>query len=365
MLKDVFDKIKKDIEDSIYDFLDFSRVNIEEIENFCNKNFFYENIVIIALGASCLNIAALSAFLKINKKKVIYLNNLDEDYINEKINSLNKAITIFFAISKSGNTNETHLISRYLLNELKISVKNFFFIGPAQNSLLRELATETKANFIQHNVKTSGRFNIFSDMSLLPACLLGVNIRSLKKVFISTLDNILNNKNISQNLLEEAFWYIENYEMQRKILVMFSYCRKQDLICMWKQQILGESLGKENFGITPILAKGTFDEHTQLQLYLEGPNDKFYQIYFPKKNLLNINSYLEEENIKHANNIYFALEKAKRPIKIKQIISEDLYIDTAKQILDILLISMIIAYHKNLNPFNQPAIDANKKEILK
>ncbi|MFP3034989.1 MAG: palindromic element RPE1 domain-containing protein, partial [Candidatus Tisiphia sp.] len=157
------------------------------------------------------------------------------------------------------------------------------------------------------------------------------------------------------NICEIAEYYLNQYSLNRHMLVMFNYCYQLDGLCRWQQQIIAESLGKNGFGITPIIAKGTFDQHSQLQLYLEGPDDKFYQVITNKAS-----SDIEIALAAHANNIYNALGQVKRPVMLENFvhIDEQVIVD---QIIHVMLSTILIANHLKIDPFNQPSVDEYKK----
>ncbi|MCC8484135.1 MAG: palindromic element RPE2 domain-containing protein [Rickettsia endosymbiont of Labidopullus appendiculatus] len=389
MLSKLYNDLILQIKANKYDFLRFDLIKQDEIKNLAAQiTAKYDTVIIIGFGASCLNVRALLSMKTVATKKLIYLDNLDQLAIDKKLAVVNLDKVVFFSLSRSGNTNETYLLTKYVLEVLHVPCQNVYVTVPFSNNLLYNLAKSFGANCLEHDNVSSGRFGIISNASLLPAAIVGVDIdkvvaaasQKISDIILdgsivnsgefgarndgatpinnrrALSDNVPNFSSIDYNICEIAEYYLNQYSLNRHMLVMFNYSYQLDGLCRWQQQIIAESLGKNGFGITPIIAKGTFDQHSQLQLYLEGPDDKFYKVITNNKE----NSEIAMSLAAHANNIYNALVQVKRPVMLENFVHIDEYA-IIDQIIHTMLSTMVIANYLKIDPFNQPSVDQYKK----
>ncbi|WP_342267553.1 hypothetical protein [Candidatus Tisiphia endosymbiont of Empis tessellata] len=353
MLSKVYNDLILQIKSNKYDFLRFDLIKQDAIKDLAAQLALkYDIVVVIGFGASSLNVRALLSIKAVATKRLIYLDSLDQLEIDEKLALVDLSKAVFFSLSKSGNTNETYLLTKYVLEVLHVPPQNIYVIVPFSNNLLRNLAEYFGTNCLEHDNIRSGRFGVISNASLLPTAVAGVDVHKVLLAASKKISDIIFD---GFNICEIAEYYLNQYSLNRHILVMFNYCYQLDGLCRWQQQIIAESLGKNGFGITPIIAKGTFDQHSQLQLYLEGPDDKFYQVITNKAS-----SDIEIALTAHANNIYNALDQVKRPVKLENFvyIDEQVIVD---QIIHVMLSTILIANHLKIDPFNQPSVDEYKK----
>jgi glucose-6-phosphate isomerase len=355
MFDHIFDDFVDEIKNGKHSFLRFEQININAIAQFAsNLRKQYSYVGIIGFGASSLNIRSICSAITTPSKKTIYLDSVDEVDIEEKLALIDIQQTIFFVLSKSGNTEETYLLTQYLLEAKKVNNENICIITNKNNNLLSNLAKDFNILLIEHEQHISGRFGIIATASLLPASVIGVDTKVVVESAIKALADTTQNQ---QNIMGKAKYYLDNYLLGRRILVKLNYCHQLEGLCLWQQQLIGESLGKNNFGITPILSRGTFDEHSQLQLYLAGPDDKFYEIITHERH------YTISKNLTtHANNIYKALVTSKRPASFENFtyINEQAIVS---KIIESIFVTVIIARHQKIDPFNQTAVDACKISI--
>lgn len=358
MLSQIYNELTKKINAGEYDFFRFDQ---DIISKYCANDYDiinpYQNIVIIGFGASSLNTKAICSALIQSNKKIIYLDSLHKIEIDKKLNEIIVDDTIFFSISKSGNTNETYLLTKYVIESKKIDPKKIYVISARGDNLLFNLAKYYKTNHLPHDVKGCGRFNIISGSSCLPAMHLGVNIEKFLLAARKILTDFLVN---GRHILSIASWHINNYKLHRNIYVMFNYCYQLDGFLQWKHQIFGESLGKGGFGITPIISNGTFDEHSQLQLYLEGPNNKFFELI--KEGAADNANILTKGNTTHADNIYKTLVANDKSVNLEVFEHIDEQV-IAKLIVETLLTTILIAGYYNINFLDQPAVDNCKIKL--
>ncbi|WP_425360141.1 MULTISPECIES: hypothetical protein [unclassified Candidatus Tisiphia] len=389
MLSKLYNDLLLQIKSNKYDFLRFDLIKQDQIKNLAVQlTAKYDTVIIIGFGASCLNIRALLSMKAVATKRLIYLDNLDQLAIDKKLAVVNLDKAVFFSLSRSGNTNETYLLTKYVLEVLHVPSQNVYVTVPFSNNLLYNLAKSFGANCLEHDNVSSGRFGIISNASLLPAAIAGVDVgkvvaaasQKISDIILdgsivnsgevdsrsdgatpinnrrALSDDVTNFSSIDYNICEIAAYYLNQYSLNRHMLVMFNYSYQLDGLYRWQQQIIAESLGKNGFGITPIIAKGTFDQHSQLQLYLEGPDDKFYKIITNNKE----NSEIARSLAAHANNIYNALVQVKRPAMLENFVHIDEYA-IIDQIIHTMLSTMLIANYLKIDPFNQPSVDQYKK----
>ena len=335
-LDEIFNELTNEIIAKKYDFLEFNNIKLSEITKLATELIpKYDNVCVIGFGASSLNTRALISSIANPQKKIVYLDSLDQLEIEVILNQIDLDSSVFFSLSKSGNTHETYLLTKYLLQVRNVNPQSVYVISPFGENLLFNLAKEYGLNHLEHDVKGSGRFGIISAASLLPCVLVGVNASRVITSASKMVSDILLD---GQNIKQITEWYLNNYYAGKRSIVLLNYCYQLDGLCRWQQQLIAESLGKDNFGITPILARGTFDEHSQLQLYLEGPNDKFYKIITAAKD----NDFVSM----HLNNIYEALISNKRAVILEKLefIDEQL---VARQIVELMLVIImkIYTYH--------------------
>ena len=274
-------------------FLDanyFKKLNYKKLVN--NKN----RVHVFGMGGSSLSSKLLIQFLNtkdLNSKIFIYDNPYDEliekNLSQYKITNNDK----FIFISKSGKTAETkyflEYIKKYLAKiGLKKPKKNFIFITENTNNFLNNYGKKNNIICFEHDPNIGGRFSIFSITGLLPLLLIGYDLTKLvseaKKVF----------QEIKKNKIKIGRFLLDFYSSQKinktNIFIGLSYNQKLSSVNEWYRQIFAESLGKNNKAITYISSLGPIDQHSQFQLYIDGPQDKsyvFFKLIDKKKKILN------------------------------------------------------------------------------
>lgn len=277
-----------------YEILD-DQETIESIKKFAEeKTGKYKSIVVLAIGGSSLGTICLQKSLKhlfineLNEKnpKLYVIDNIDPTLIAELEDVIELESTLFIPVTKSGKTPETlaeYFYFRKKTDEANLDPKeHFVFITDPEGGLLREISKEESIPTFEIPQNVGGRFSVLTPVGLLPAALIGINIESLisgaKKIRQTFLS-----ENFSENL---PFQFAQiQYQLTQKgknMNVMMPYSQKLIYLADWYRQLLAESIGKKqnnkgeevNIGITPIKALGVTDQHSQSQLYNEGPNDK-------------------------------------------------------------------------------------------
>ena len=226
-------------------------------------------IRLIGMGGSILGAETIYQFLNHKiKKKFIFLNSLKPNLL-EKDKSKKKVNLI---ISKSGNTIETILNSSYLINQNKKN-KNIF-ITEKKNNYLFNLADKLKSEIIEHKNYIGGRYSVLSEVGMLPAELMGLKARKFKR-----FNHLINNNNFISQLICNVESTLKFTKQKKFNSIILNYDERSENLFKWYQQLIAESLGKKSKGILPIISMMPRDNHSLLQLYLDGPKINFFTFF--------------------------------------------------------------------------------------
>ncbi len=374
------DDLSKQIKASEIQAIDiiFSKSDQDNFRKICEKTYPYKKILILGVGGSSLGGKTLSA-LKF-QDRVEFLESIDPQTITNCLSKIDFQNTFFIAISKSGETIETICQILIILEQIKkLKIKNFakqfLFVTESQTNSLAKIAQEIGAEIVPHSPKIGGRYSCFSIVGMLPAMLVGLDIKKIRKGAQKILDDFLNNNRIADSCAIQLALYEGGFTNN----VIMPYIDSLKNFTDWYRQLWAESLGKNGFGSVPINSMGTVDQHSQLQLYLDGPKDKFFTFIIQKthacdflikdlkpcptlfggKNLSEIVGVEQETTIE-------VLNRKKLPIRIFEIekLTEEVLGGLMMQMfLEVILIAKV----KGVNPFDQPAVELRKdlaKKIL-
>tara|TARA_B110000008_G_scaffold252656_1_gene267394 strand:- start:213 stop:1370 length:1158 start_codon:yes stop_codon:yes gene_type:complete len=335
-------------------------------KNLVSKLKNISNIRIIGMGGSNLGAEAIYDFLgKKIKKNFIFTNNLNNNqkFFNNKKKILN------LIISKSGNTLETIANVNILI---KKKDKNIF-ITEKKDSYLKNLAKKLSSEIIEHKNFIGGRYSVLSEVGMLPAELMGLNEKKFKQ-----FDYLIKNKNFIKNLLKNVSSTLSLLKNGRINSVILNYDEQSKNFFQWYQQLIAESLGKKSKGILPIISTMPKDNHSLMQLYLDGPKSTFFT-FFNVKNKKNyqINStsilpthrYLKNKNIgqiietqKLATEKVFL--KKKIPFRSFDVLNRNE--ETLGELFCFFILeTILIGRALKVNPFDQPSVELIKKETKK
>jgi len=320
----------------------------------------YKTISIFGLGGSSLCIKAIYDFLRFKiRKKVYFYDNLDVT-----VPKIVKNKNLDIVISKSGSTLET------IVNQNIFSSSKKLFITENKKSYLMNLALKLKSEIIEHRNFVGGRYSVLSEVGMLPAELLGLKSEKFKK-----FDNLIINKNFMSTLINNVDMMYKFYLLGKTNSVILNFDKNLISLLEWYQQLLSESLGKKGKGFFPIISNLPKDNHSLMQLYLDGNKNNFFTIFdtldqkAPKiknKNLLSSHNFLKNKNIK---SIMIAQKNAVKKVFRKQGLKfrsfeilkkdeESLGIIFTYFMLETILLGKLM----KLNPFDQPAVESIKKE---
>jgi glucose-6-phosphate isomerase len=336
----------------------YSKSQIKKI----NKS---KNFRLIGMGGSTLGAEAIYQFLNHKiKKKFIFINNLNPRLKNnqKKIKATN------IIISKSGNTLETIANSNLLIN----GSKNIF-ITENKKSYLSNLANDLKAEIIEHKNFIGGRYSVLSEVGMLPAEIMGLNEKKFKR-----LNYLINNKIFLNELIKNVSATLKFVKEKKFNSIILNYDKNSENLFKWYQQLVAESLGKKSKGILPIISTMPSDNHSLLQLYLDGPKNNFFTFFYSQdtksdkinyKWLQKTHNYLKDKSFskiiyaqKSATEKVFNKKKLPfRSFKIKKRNEETLGELFCFFILETILLGRAL----KINPFDQPAVELIKKETKK
>lgn len=273
---EIFEKIVQEKESIGYYALPFC--DTAPIKAFA-KTVKQKDIVIVGIGGSSLGTYAIHRFLmdKENSKKLHFLESTDPIELQRKIKKIDLEHALFVVISKSGTTIETIAILKYLHSLVEIDAANTLCITEEESKLHAFAQTKGIRTFaIPKNV--GGRFSAFSNVGLIPLAVVGLDIDRLLAGCREVYESFFDKEAYFDILMEKARFLVEN-KNRFNINVVFSYSSLLEGFNKWYIQLWGESLGKPNINgtrqaLTPVGLIGPIDQHSFLQLIIEGKRDK-------------------------------------------------------------------------------------------
>ncbi len=342
----------------------------------------YKHVVVVGSGGSTMSGRMLSCMKPSSTKPYMhFLDSIDPDAIADVMQGRDMNNTFFIVISKSGGTVETLSQFYVLLNHVRNKLggsyvaERFLVIAGSGDNPLRKSAAEYRIRTLDHDVDIGGRFSVLTNVGLLPAAIAGINIRALREGAQSVVREL--DIAATPRQCQPALGAVIQYafiEKGRNLSVMFPYAEKLSGFSAWYRQCWAESLGKSGKGSTPIPASGTPDQHSQLQLYLDGPKDKFFNIITVKR--ANTGQRLLEpmpETLaymqgKTTGDIMAAQQKATIESMTRNRCPVRLFeLDVLKEeqlgalVMHFTLEIIFISYLLNVNPFDQPAVEESKR----
>lgn len=236
--------------------------NIRSLENIrLGKKF--KHLAVVGMGGASLGAKALTEALK---KKILFFDNVDPDFFHGQLSKIDLKKTLLLFMSKSGETIEVISLAHILIKKVN-TPQNFLVVTDQINSTLGRFARRHRIAILPSPKNVPGRFSVLSIVGLLPAQLAGVNI--------SKVHDGAQKTNWKEAYLLACHQYLE-YQQKKNITVFFPYAEALHSFSDWYIQLLAESIGKsKRIGLTPTKAMGVKDQHSQLQLFLDGPDDKF------------------------------------------------------------------------------------------
>ncbi len=269
-------------------FLGCARGNsdITEMNKICADLRSFRNIVILGTGGSSLGGKTCYALAEganlPDQPQLHFMDNVDPHSFSILTRRIRAEQTAIIAISKSGNTAETlcqlHVLAEWI--GIANAAKQLVIITEPGDNILRRTGMALGAAIYDHNPKIGGRFSVLSNVGMLPAMLCGLNAEQIRIGAAAVLNHALSTGNTADcpAAYGAALHIALNKYSAVNQNVMMPYCDRLRNFASWWRQLWAESLGKGGHGLTPIDALGTVDQHSQLQLYLDGPKDKCFTL---------------------------------------------------------------------------------------
>ena len=364
-------KVKKDLKKLLSENNEVLKSLSKDYKNNYNKKIIfkykkYSHIKVIGMGGSILGTESIYDFLKEKIKKNFYFNNNLQSKINYHDN---KKRYLNLIVSKSGGTLETIINTNVIV---KNKDKNIF-ITENKKSYLFLLAEKLKAEIIHHNNFIGGRYSVLSEVGMLPAELMGLNINKFKQ-----LNSLIKNKKFINALISNVNSTLYFLKKKKHNSVILNYDVNSDNLFNWYQQLIAESLGKKNKGILPIVSSMPKDNHSVMQLYLDGSKNNFFTFFYVKdKNsiktqnnkLLYSHKYLMNKSLSQITlSQKLATEKVfvnkKIPFRSFEIIKRDEK-TLGELFCFFILETILLGRALKVNPYDQPSVELIKKETKK
>lgn len=360
----------------------------------------FENVLVLGIGGSALGGKALSEALlppfwnmlseeqRNGFPRIFYLDNIDPDTMTALLNTLDLTKTLVNVITKSGSTAET--MSQFMIVKDRLEKLlgdnyryNIVATTDKKTGILRQISEQEGYKTFVIPDDVGGRFSVFSAVGLLPLALVGIDIDEIING-IKDMDLALKNTDINENIAAQnaLIHYLLDTQKGKSVSVMMPYSSRLRYVSDWYVQLWAESLGKNrdndgnpvNIGQTPLRAIGATDQHSQIQLFNEGPNNKIINFIRVKEfdNELEIPKIFEYTGIGYlggktinrlldaeADSTGVALTDYQRPNVTITIDKVDGY--HLGQLLYMFEVQTAIAGELyNINTFNQPGVEQAK-----
>ncbi len=362
--KKIFFKVKKDLKKLLKE----NNKVISSLKSSYKNNYNLKKILklkknlkirIIGIGGSILGAKAIYNFLPV-KEQIFFVDNLNSYNNFKKKNYLN------LIISKSGNTLETITNTNILLSKKDKNI----FITENKQSYLYKLADNLKSEIIHHNNFIGGRYSVLSEVGMLPAELMGFNPTKFRQ-----LNNLIKNKSFINNLIQNVSSILGFSKNKKFNSIIINYNPNLNNFLEWYKQLVSESLGKKGKGILPIISNMPKDNHSTMQLYLDGFKNNFFTFFFAKESRskkINNNKLLDDYKFlknKTISQIMYSQKLATekvflkknipfRSFEIKQLDEKTL----GELFCFFILETILICRSLNIDPYSQPAVELIKSE---
>lgn len=343
----------------------------------------FTDVVVLGAGGSSLGAQAVCALKSsaVTGPRLHFPENLDPDLYGEMIAGLDFTRTGYLVVTKSGNTTET-LAQVFAIQEpLRRQCPDWRsrivgIVSPGDNPL-RRLAGEWNFRVMDHDPKLGGRFSVLSLVGVLPMLISGLDAVALREGAQEVFDDLIEAEDLALSPPAVGAAWLVGLQEQGSAgqHVLFPYLGRLERFTAWYRQLWAESLGKSGKGITPETALGPVDQHSQLQLYLDGPADKAYTIVKARRQgtgplvpgVLVTDDRLAYLRDRHIGDIVQAQSRATtevlvnngRPIRLIRFekLNEKVL---GALMMHFMLETVLAANILELDPFDQPAVEHGK-----
>ena len=382
----IFDNILKEKKKVGYYKLPFNEIEslIQYAESINKKN-----ILVVGIGGSSLGSRAIYEFIKPSRninKNLEFLETIDPLKISSCFKRIDPENTHLIIVSKSGKTVEPISILRYIYSRVKLESSNCSVITEKGTPLMH-FANENKLKFFELDSNIGGRFSVFSVVSLLPLAIVGIDVKEILKGARDVSNDFFSKGEIYSKIFSKARFLVEN-KARFNINVLFSYSSSLEAFNRWYVQLWAESLGKININgtrqaLTPVSLIGPIDQHSFLQLIIDGVRDKtisFIKIQdfadstlIPKDKNKSFesfnNAYLENLSfnalINHQADATIESVKAEKDIPYDvTLIPQVDEISIAKLMFSYQLLVSVIGSFLQIDTYNQPGVESGKENLI-
>ena len=352
--------------------------DLKEIATLANRirnNF--SALVVVGTGGSSLGGKMLYELRDQSRKCPVihFLENVDPTGTQDVFNTLDWPKTFFLFISKSGGTLETLSQVLLVLKHLEPHsiAQQCAAISDPRDSALRQICSGLKIPVYDHEAEIGGRYSVLSNVGLLPAAVAGLDVKSLRE---GALDYVAK---AAEPIAASASYHMQMMQQKFNLHVLMPYSERLHSLTSWHRQLWAESIGKDGKGTTPIRALGAVDQHSQIQLYLGGPKDKYFT--FLATNQKHLGESIWPDHLKlpeHPDIAYLkgktlgdiidaeqwatieTFKSHKLPVRVLKLA------DAREKTIGALLMHFILetivtAALMNVNPYDQPAVEDGKK----
>ena len=321
----------------------------------------FKSIRVFGMGGSSLGAHAIYDFLREKvTNEFFFISNLKSKKFFPKKKYLN------LIISKSGNTLETIVNSNAYSNK---NDKNIL-ITENNKSILKNISYKLKDEIIDHNNFIGGRYSVLSEVGMLPAELMGLKEKKFKR-----FNNLLKNKYFFNSIVSNVVNIVELIKRKKLNSVILNYDETADNFLKWYQQLVAESLGKKGQGVFPIISTMPKDNHSLMQLYLDGPKNNFFTFFSTQEKVsskMNSKRISDEINFLRKKNLNDVLSSQisatqkvfkKKKLPFRSFMIKKRSEEALGELFTFFIIeTILVARALNINPFNQPAVELIKKE---
>ena len=336
----------------------------------------FSDLIVIGMGGAVLNPESVLSLCQDNKSdiNIHFLHNTDPIYLKNLLAKFVLKNCAVLAISNSGNTLETNSLVGVMMSEYeKAGIeelgKYFYFITNMKSGALRGVAKRIDATIIEHQSQISGRYSGLSNVTSFIAQVAGLDVDAFFTGAAEVIDNYIKDGSNSSPARSAVSIHASGLNM----MVNIGYLQSFSTYLEWYSQIIAESLGKDGGGITPIRGLGPNDQHSMMQLYLDGAKDKIYSLFYVdnlssdfKTSDIDELDYAANKALSDINAANFEAVKLaliKRNLLVRTILMDDL---SAKSVGALVAHSMLeiitLCNMMKINPFDQPGVELIKKE---
>ena len=338
-----------------------------------------KTIVVVGVGGSSLSARLLDRFAALSfpdahRPDLVYADRIEPHHLAHQLAALDPVHTRFLIVSKSGDTLETLVLTAFLddwlaKHNLSLAQRAVVITEDTQNRL-HHWAVAQNIPVLPHDRDIGGRFSFFSLVGMLPALCLGLSPEAL----LSGATAYLQSLSLHDALFHSVAWHIQHEDKSTHVL--FTYAERLSDFARWHRQLWAESLGKDRRGTTPTVGTGSLDQHSQLQMYLDGRRDKLFTFLVESygqggPTLSAPHPLMMSLSTPHAATIYHAQQQATMDVIHERghptrVITFDPLNEGAlgAAAAHFMCETILTASLWTISPFGQPAVEEGKRKTL-